>query len=41
MERPWLGVRLHGESACRYIGLLGGQLAARLFVAFLLAAGCL
>lgn len=29
VERGWLCVRSHGESACRYIGLPGGKLAAR------------
>lgn len=31
IERGWLCVRSHGESACRYIGLPGGKLAARIF----------
>lgn len=38
VERAWLGVRLHDESACRYIGLSGGQLAALLFGG--LSVGC-
>jgi len=31
VERAWLGVRSHGDSTCRYIGLPGEQLAGRLF----------
>lgn len=38
MGRAWLCVRSHGKSACRYVGLSGGQLAAGLFGG--LSVGC-